>query len=84
MYRQFLACVAVGVLVVGALGCGGSGTSVYQDQAPGPIETPGLDKALQAEREGKELTGKQKRVLEDAREAGAIPPAAGDAPAPAA
>lgn len=80
MFQKVLAFVAVGLLVAGSLGCGGGSPTVYESQ-PGPIANPALDRALQKEAAGEELTGKEKRILEDAREAGAVPGGAGDAAA---
>ncbi len=58
---------------VGFYGCGGEGDVVeVSDQMPPVDQNPALQEALDAAARGQELTGSQKRLIDDAVEEGII------------
>lgn len=70
MLKKFLLLSFVCVLALSGVACGGGGGA--EEEVSVVEYNPSLEKALAEERAGRELTGKQKRILEDAREAGII------------
>lgn len=69
MLRTVVAGLCVALLALVGAGCGGSDTEE-------PQQIVGIDKSLEdayvKEQQGLPLTGKEKRILEDAREEGVI------------
>lgn len=80
MIKKMLTLVFALMLVAVGFGCGGRGETPPELENAGAItiDDPAVQRALDMEQAGEHLSGKEKAVLEDAREAGIIPEAAGE------
>lgn len=73
MVKRILALLFVCLAAVGDYGCGASGKQATASEKTAPIENnPSLRDAQSAEAAGQSLSGRQKRMLKDAREDGVV------------
>lgn len=76
MVRKTLMLVSVCMVMLGGLGCGGSDanvTGVEVSATTAPLENnPALQDAMDAANSGQPLSGRQERLLKDARQDGVI------------
>lgn len=69
MLKKVVICLVACLAVLGGYGCSGGGA---QEEPPAIEYNPSLERAVQKEKAGEPLSGKEKRILDDARAEGII------------